>query len=139
MSHHRNPQASVSKQAPSDNFNPCDAWKGRHVHPVADEPCGGSGGASDAAVHTSTFTEEEVWFPRPRRPRRLDALVHEAIELLGDPHLMVASAAPVPSARSTYALDVAPNTGPDYVARFGRPETSILLALGACIATGGAR
>ena len=136
MYRHHNPQASVSKLASPDNFNPGDAWKGRHVHPVADEPCGGSGGASDAAVHTFTLTEEEAWF---RRPRRLDALVHEPIELLGDPHLIVASAAPVPSARSTYALDVAPNTGPEHVARFGRPETSILLTLGACIATGGAR
>ena len=138
MSNHRNPQARLSKQAPCDNFNPGDAWKGRHVHPVADEPCGGSGGVSDAAVHAFTITKEEAWFRRPRRSRRLDALVHEPIELLGDPHLIVASAAPVPSARSTYALDVAPNTGPEHVARFGRPETSILLTLGACIATGGA-
>ena len=90
-------------------------------------------------MYTSTLTEQEAWFRRPRRPRRLDALVHEPIELLGDPHLIVASAAPVPSARSTYALDVAPNTGPEHVARFGRPETSILLTLGACIATRGAR
>jgi len=139
MCNHRNPQARLSKQAPSDNFNPGDAWKGRRVHPVAEEPCGASGGASDAAVHASTLTKEEARFQRPRRPRRLDALVHEPIELLGDPHLIVASAAPVPSARSTYALDVAPNTGPEHVARFGRPETSILLTLGACIATGGVR
>jgi hypothetical protein len=43
----------------------------------------------------------------------IDAIVHELSELLGNPHLI---AAPVPSARSTFALDVAPNAVPEHVA-----------------------
>jgi hypothetical protein len=43
----------------------------------------------------------------------IDAIVHELSELLGNPHLV---AAPVPSARSTFALDVTPDAVPERVA-----------------------
>jgi hypothetical protein len=43
----------------------------------------------------------------------VDAIVHELSELLGNPHPI---ADPVPSARSTFALDVAPNAVPEHVA-----------------------
>jgi hypothetical protein len=43
----------------------------------------------------------------------VDAIVHELSELLGNPHLV---AAPVPSARSTFALDVTPDAVPEHVA-----------------------
>jgi hypothetical protein len=42
----------------------------------------------------------------------IDAIVHELTELLGEPHLI---AAPVPSTRSTFALDVAPDAVPEQV------------------------
>src|SRR4051812_45889794 len=42
----------------------------------------------------------------------VDALAHELGELLGNPHL---SAAPVPSARSTFALDVVLDGVPELV------------------------
>jgi hypothetical protein len=44
----------------------------------------------------------------------VDAIVHGLTELLGDPHTL---AAPVPSARSTFALDVTPDAVPEPVAR----------------------
>jgi hypothetical protein len=43
----------------------------------------------------------------------IDAIVHRLSELLGNPHLI---AAPVPSARPTFALDVTPDAVPDHVA-----------------------
>jgi hypothetical protein len=43
----------------------------------------------------------------------VDAIVHELTELLSDPHTL---AAPVPSARSTFALDVTPDAVPEHAA-----------------------
>jgi hypothetical protein len=45
----------------------------------------------------------------------VDTLVHELTELLGDPHTL-AALAPVPNARSTFALDITPDAVPDHVA-----------------------
>jgi len=55
----------------------------------------------------------------------VDALAHELGELLGNPHLI---AAPVPSARSTFALDVELDGVPELVAPDAPTASRTLIA-----------
>jgi hypothetical protein len=64
----------------------------------------------------------------------VDAIVHELSELLGEPHLI---AAPVPSARSAFALDVTPDAVPEAVAP-DAPTASRTISIAIAL-SGGAR
>jgi hypothetical protein len=67
----------------------------------------------------------------------VDAIAHKLAELLGDPHLI---AAPVPSARSTFALDATPDAVLEHVA-LDAPAASRTISIAIALpggATGGA-
>ena len=89
MCNHRNPQASVSKQAPSDNFNPSDRTVLLELLKHAASAARIIGHLDDA-IAAGPLAEH------------VDTIVHGLTELLGDPHALAVPDAVAPGAHVAY-------------------------------------